>query len=177
MSKPYELLARFGRDGRIAGVHVRTIDTVGGREYESDPLPLSQFTDDPQWSAFASQFAAAVVAERDALLEQVTALTSERDTLRDEVAALQAKLNALQPQPSDTQVWPRDFMQRFTLQELVAIQTSSDPAVILARTHLQTTVGLIDTQSAEAKQLLGLIVRAGLISADRAAAILSGGGV
>lgn len=177
MARPYELLARFRQDGTIAGAHVKTLDTVNGRDYESDPIPLSQVADDPQWSAFAEQFSAAAVAERDALAEQVTTLISERDTLQQQVSALQAQLDALHPQPSATQVWPREFMQRFTLQELVEIHTSTEPGVILARTHLQTTVGLIDTQSAEAQQLIGLIVQAGLISADRAAAILSGAGV
>lgn len=174
MARPYELLARFLPDGTIGGAHVKTLETVNGRDYESDPVPLSQVADVPQWSAFAAQFSAAVVTERDTLQSQVTALTSERDSLQQQVAALQAQLDAMSPQPSATQVWPREFMQRFTLPELVAIQTSSDPGVILARTHLQTTVGLIDTQSAEAQQLIGLIVQAGLISADRATAILTG---
>lgn len=177
MARPYELLARFMLDGTIGGAHVKTLDTINGRDYESDPIPLSQVADDPQWSAFAQQFSAAAVTERDMLQQQVTALTSERDTLQQQVTALQAQLDAAQPQPSATQVWPREFMQRFTLQELVAMQTSNVPEVILARTHLQTTVGLIDTQSAEAEQLLGLIVQAGLISADRATAILTGPGV
>ena len=68
-TKPYELLARFKPDGTIAGVAVRTITNVNGKDYESDPAPLSGATD-PAFIAFAEAFAAAVVAERDALLAE-----------------------------------------------------------------------------------------------------------
>lgn len=66
MITPYELLARFNKDGSIAGCHVRTITTVDGKDYESDPIPLKDATD-PAFVAFATSFSASAVSERDAL--------------------------------------------------------------------------------------------------------------
>jgi len=79
-SRPYELLARFAPDGSIAGVSVRTITTVNGRDFESDPEPLSG-ANDPAFAAFAEQFSAAVVAERDVLIAEKAALHAEVDRL------------------------------------------------------------------------------------------------
>lgn len=94
-TKPYELLARFKPDGTIAGALVRTITTFNGKEHEDDPVPLSGATD-PAFTAFAETFAAAVVAERDALLAEKATWQSQIDTLTAEKAALQAQLDALQ---------------------------------------------------------------------------------
>lgn len=92
-TRPYELLARFAIDGSIAGVSVRTITNVNGRDYESDPSPLSGATD-PAFVSFAAAFSASIVAQRDQLLldkaaleTQVMTLTSERDLARDQLAA------------------------------------------------------------------------------------------
>jgi hypothetical protein len=90
-TRPYELLARFALDGTVAGVSVRTITTVNGRDYESDPQPLSG-TGDAAFAAFSDQFAAAVVAERDTLSAQVTTLAAEKETLLARVAELEAEL-------------------------------------------------------------------------------------
>lgn len=91
-SRPYELLVRFAPDGSIGGASIRTITTVNGRDYESDPLPLSG-ADDPVFAQFAEAFAAAAVTERDQLraakitLEtQLETVTSIRDSLQTEVA-------------------------------------------------------------------------------------------
>ncbi len=92
MTRPYELLARFAADGTIAGVSVRTLTTINGRDYESDPQPLSGASD-AAFVAFAEQFAAAAVAQRDALLSQVSTLTVERDALTAQVAELEAELS------------------------------------------------------------------------------------
>lgn len=94
MTRPYELLARFAPDGTIAGVHVKTITTVNGRDYESDPTPLSGATD-PAFTAFAEQFAADAVTARDASLAQVAELTAEV-----------ARLAALIPPPVDPNAVP-----------------------------------------------------------------------
>lgn len=90
-TRPYELLARFAPDRTVAGVSVKTITTVGGRDYESDPTPLSGATD-PAFVEFAEQFAASVVAERDSLEAQVTELTAAKATLEARVAELEAEL-------------------------------------------------------------------------------------
>jgi len=79
-TRPYELLARFEADGTVAGVSVRTITTVNGRDYESDPTPLAGATD-PVFVAFADQFAAAVVAQRDVAVAAQTTLQAEIDRL------------------------------------------------------------------------------------------------
>jgi len=111
MSKPYELLARFRPDGGVAGVSVRTITTVGGRGYESDPQPLADATD-PAFVAFAEQFSAAAVAERDAAVAErdtartaLTTVTAERDAARAEVERLTAELEAIR-NPVDSQGFP-----------------------------------------------------------------------
>jgi len=93
-TRPYELLARFAADGTVAGVSVRTITTVNGRDYESDPTPLSGATD-PAFVAFAEQFAADATAARDAALSQVAELTTEV-----------ARLTALIPPPVDPNAVP-----------------------------------------------------------------------
>jgi hypothetical protein len=89
-TRPYEVLARFNRDGTVSGVSVRTIITVDGRDFESDPTPLAETTD-PAFTAFAAQFAAAAVTQRDAL-------AAECATLRQRVAELEVQLGQ-QPAP------------------------------------------------------------------------------
>lgn len=84
-TRPYELLARFAADGTVAGVSVRTITTVDGRDFESDPQPLSG-TDDPSFTSFAEQFAAAAATE-------LARVKAERDELAASLAATQALLN------------------------------------------------------------------------------------
>lgn len=104
-TRPYELLARFGNDGTIAGVHVRTITTVNGRDFESDPLPLAD-TKDPAFQSFVTQFSASVVAERDALRtekqafeSQLSEKTAEVASLISQVATLTEQLEALRNPP------------------------------------------------------------------------------
>jgi hypothetical protein len=90
-TKPYELLARFNADGTVAGISVRTITDVNGRDYESDPIPLSAATD-PAFIAFAEQFAANAVTERDLLAAQVSELTAAKSMLEARVVELEAEL-------------------------------------------------------------------------------------
>lgn len=91
--RPYELLARFNADGTVAGVSVRTLTTVNGRDFEGDPVPLAGATD-PVFITFADQFSAAVVAERDAALE---ALEAQRIDMQAEIN----RLTALVPPEED----------------------------------------------------------------------------
>lgn len=111
MTKPYELLARFNRDGTVSGVSVRTIETVGGREYESDPVPLAGATD-PAFKSFAEMFSAAALAERDAALTERDAAVAERDTLRTERDTLRTERDALRTEldairnPTDASGFP-----------------------------------------------------------------------
>lgn len=174
-TRPYELLARWADANTVGGVAIKRLTTVDGREYESDPIPLADAADDPAFADYAEQFAAASVAQRDALLVEKATLTAQVATLTREKAAVQAELDALKATliPTPTRIWPREFLQRFTTPEIVAIQLSADPGVILARTHLQTAVGLIDMSLPETQQLVGLLVLAGIIDSDRAAEVLT----
>lgn len=105
MARPYELLARFNANGTVDGVSVRTITTVNGRDYESDPSPLSGATD-PAFIAFAEQFSASVVSERDTSL---AALETQRVTMQAEID----RLTALMPAPvADYMITPAVFVER-----------------------------------------------------------------
>lgn len=77
-TRPYELLIRFAPNGSIAGASVRYITTVNGRDYEGDPVPL-QGVDDPAFAAFAEQFGAAAIAERDQARAELAAMTASRE--------------------------------------------------------------------------------------------------
>lgn len=171
---PYEVLTRLKPDGTVAGASIRYVTVVDGRSYESDPEPLSG-TNDAAFTAFASQFAASVVAERDTLAASNATLTAQVATLTSEKAAVQSELDTLKATlvPTPTRIWPRDFLRRFTNEEIVAIQLSVDPGVIIARTHLQTAVSVIDTTLEETQQLVGLLVLAGIIDSNRAAEVLT----
>jgi hypothetical protein len=98
MIKPYELLARFSADGSVAGVSVRTITTVSGRDYEGDPTPLSGASD-PAFAAFAEQFAASAVAERDAAISDRDAALQSVEAVRAELQAEIDRLTTLVPTP------------------------------------------------------------------------------
>jgi hypothetical protein len=164
-SRPYELLARFAADGKIAGVSVRSITTLNGRDYESDPQPLSGASD-PAFAAFATQFAAGAVAERDSLQSALTALTAERDSLQTQVdtipgltaqiveltaekAALQAevaRLTALVPPPVPDAFlsadWPRFrnlILSDEAVQRVAVGNPTAWPLMVLYLTQLSST--------------------------------------
>lgn len=94
MIRPYELLARFDSQGKVAGVSIKSIDTVNGKDYELDPVPLSG-TSDPAFTAFAASFASATVAERDAIKTELETLNKAKAELDVSVAALTAERDGL----------------------------------------------------------------------------------
>lgn len=116
MATPYELLVRFNRDGSVSGALTRSIETIGDREFELDPVPLAE--SDEAFKRFSEQFAAAAVAERDrlktevatisasvdGLQSQVTALTTARDQLTTERDQIMAEKSALQTQITEANV-------------------------------------------------------------------------
>lgn len=199
-TRPYELLARFASDGTVAGVLVRTITTVSGRDYESDPVPLSGATD-TAFTAFALQFSAAAVAERDAekathaatkmaltaaeteldaAMSQVTGLQSQVNTiagLNQQIATLTAeidRLTAMIPPPiGPRQIYPRELLGRLTFAEVVAAIRTDNDAAIYAVANLQTTVSPVDLDSEETRTLIGALVVAGILTPDRLAEILA----
>lgn len=164
MTRPYELLARFAPDGTIAGVHIKAIVTVGGRDYESDPVPLSG-ADDPAFTSFAEQFAAAAVLARDSALAQVAELTAEV-----------ARLTALIPAPAaDYMITPATFVERLEAASpgLIDRLWSSDTkeAGRLAVT-LFTWSDRIDCRpGGRLEGYLNLIVQMGFMDADSVAKV------
>ncbi len=173
-TRPYELLARFAADGTVAGVSVRTITTVNGRDYESDPTPLSGATD-PAFTAFAEQFAASVVAERDEARADVETLTAAKTTLEARVAELEAELaNGVDENGVPTAISPlqgRLALKRANLLDAVEaaiVQANGETqiwweyATLWHRTHpllnaLATSLGLSSGQVDELFTVAGAI--------------------
>jgi len=173
-TRPYELLARFAPDGTVAGVSVRTITTVNGRDYESDPSPLSGATD-PAFTAFAEQFAASVVSERDSAVADVATLTAAKTTLEARVAELEAELsNGVDENGVPTAITPlqgRLALKRAGLLESVEaaiVQANGETqiwweyATLWHRTHpllnaLATSLGLSSGQVDELFTVAGAI--------------------
>ena len=109
--EPYELLVRMPRGKSSGGASVRYLTTVNGRDFEGDPQPLADATD-PVFTAFAEQFSAKTVAERDAAVAErdaaqsaLATVTAERDAARAEVERLTAELDAIR-NPTDGQGFP-----------------------------------------------------------------------
>lgn len=163
---PYELFVRFKKDGTVAGASVRNLTTIDGKDFEGEPEALAS-TSDEAFTAFAEQFSASVVAERDSLAAQVQTLTSQK-------AALQAQLDALTGTSSNPRhVAPFVFLSLLKPEEIVAMQTSSDPVVLIGRAKLQTIITYVDLDNTETQQLVGYMEQIGIIAAGRAARILS----
>lgn len=204
---PYELLARFNQSGQVAGISIRYLFAVGGKVVEGDPEPLAG-TNDAAFLAFAEQFAAAAVAERDELVSdketletQVTTLTSERDaaiaqaaTLTDEKAALteanatltaqlaaaNARIAALMEQ---VQFDPRiieanAFLNRIASTELAQLFASKNPNVQAISQMLlayKANDWRIELDSQEMQQAVGYLQLIGMVTPERAAALLRDG--
>lgn len=203
---PYELLARF-KDGGVSGVSIRYLFSVGGKTIEGDPEPLAG-TNDPAFSAFAEQFAAAAVAERDEIAtekaeleSQVSALTTERDTalsqvttLTDEKAALteanttlttqlaaaNARIAALveQVQFDPRIIEANAFLNRIASTELAQLFSSTDPNVQAISQMLlayKANDWRIELDSPEMRQAVGYLQQVGMVTPERAAALLRDG--
>lgn len=191
-SRPYELLARFGRDGKVAGVSVRTITTVGARDYESDPQPLAGIAD-PAFADFASQFSAAAAAECESLRASLATITAERDTLTGQVTSQQSEIDGLRSQVTSLatitaerddlltrvpkprgprEILPEELIERLTVPQVIALTTSPDPAAIYARTLLQTRTSPIDLDSPRFRGLLESLIAAKVFTAEELTTLL-----
>ncbi len=161
-TRPYELLARFGNNGTVAGVSVRTITNVNGRDFESDPMPLADATD-PAFVSFAEQFSASVLAENE--------------TLKAELAASNARIaSLLEGMPWNPRVMEASaFISRINSQELLLLASSSDPI-------LQQIVGMLNQwkandwpvvlDSPEIQQAVGYLAQQGVFAESRIAEVL-----
>lgn len=156
---PYELLARLNADGTVAGVSIRYLFTVGNKTIEGDPEPLQNGANDPAFTGFAQQFAAAIVVERDSLLQEKSIFVSQVADLEQqkataisnlelanaEVAAKQANIEQLESDLAaanlritalldQVQFDPRiieanAFLNRIASTELAQLFSSVDPNV------------------------------------------------
>jgi hypothetical protein len=104
--RPYELFARFGADGKVQGAFARYITNVDDRDFEGEPIPLSQVASDPEFTSFAEQFSASAVSERDELKQRVTELEQsiypkdvKIEQLESQVEQLQIELDLLRNPP------------------------------------------------------------------------------
>lgn len=163
-TRPYELLARFRSDGTIAGVSIRTITTLNGKDYESDPMPLADATD-PAFVAFTEAFSASVAAE----VETLRPMQAENETLKARIAELEYA------PPVDVRILPPySFLLRFTQAERIAIRRASNTDDIVGLIMDQvTTVRMVDLDLTETQQSVGYLASIGLIEASRMAAILA----
>jgi hypothetical protein len=150
-TRPYEILVRFAADGSVAGISAKTLTTVDGRAYESDPMPIES-TDDPAFSEFAQLFAAAAVTERDELAAQVSELLAQISTLQSQIPAPRGP----------REVTPEQFLARFSPADIVAIDQSTDPRVVLAKVTLQTRSSVIDLDSPLLAAMIDGLIEAGI---------------
>ena len=204
---PYELLARFNSNGSVSGVSVRYLFKLNGKVVEGDPEPLAG-TNDATFTAFAEQFSASAIAERDklasdktALQSQLTTLTSERDAalaqataLNDEKAALteanatltaqltaaNARIAALVEQVEfDPRIIEANaFIARMSADESIRLYASDDPNVQQIAQMLwayKSNDWRIELDSDTVQQAVGYLLQIGMVTAERAAALLRDG--
>lgn len=100
----------------------------------------------------ADQFAAAQQARIAELESQLETLTAERDSLLGQV-----------PTPiGPRQITPEDFLTRFSPADIVAIDQSQDPRVVIAKVTLQTRSSLIDLDSQILTDLIDGLIAGGI---------------
>lgn len=162
---PYELLARFNQSGQVAGVSIRYLFNLGNKIVEGDPEPLAGATD-PAFVAFVEQFAAAAVAERDELAAQLAAANAR-------IAAL---LEQVQFDPRVIEA--NAFLSRIASTELAQLFSSTDPNVQAISQMLlvyKANDWRIELDSPEMQQAVGYLQKIGMVSTERAAALLRDG--
>ncbi len=180
-TEPYELLVRMTRGTSPGGASVRYLTTLNGREFESDPQPLADATD-PVFIAFAAQFSAKTVAERDAAVAErdaaqsaLTTVTAERDALRAEVERLTAELDAIRNPPVNPRmIHPLDFMNRLPLEVQVAIVAAGDSSPTARLWFLRLSASsLVDLDAVETQGAVASLVAAKIITQEQADTLLA----
>lgn len=158
-TRPYELLARFGEDGNVSGVSVRTITSLDGKDYESDPKPLADETD-PAFIDFATQFSAKAVAERDSLKIQLAEKTTEAETLTADKTQLTEQVATLEQQVAALNATVAEQASRI---ESLLTEVPFDPRVLdatafLARIRSEEIISLAGSADANVQQIVGMLV-------------------
>lgn len=123
-----------------------------------------------EYQAAYAQSVVDVSAAKDQLLAAEQEAHSATKTLLDEATAklpeLQAendRLTALVPQPlGQRQVTPEQFLTRFSPDDLVTIDQSKDPRVIIAKLTLQTRESVIDLDSPLLAGMIDGLIAAGI---------------
>jgi hypothetical protein len=166
-TRPYELLARFNADGTaVSGVSIRTITTIDGKDYESEPRPLSGVTD-PAFVSFADQFSASVLAEKEALAAAhktaIDAKQAELDTANVTIAALETRVASLLAElPFNPRIIDASaFYERITKDEFAALSVSDDETLrTIAKTILayKTNDWPVIFESPEFQGLVGYLI-------------------
>lgn len=158
------------RSGQIDRVDVLT----DGSERNWEPKTL----DPEDLEGVLEGLNADLLAQRDDLLAQVAALTAERDEALGANAPLQAeidRLNALLNPPANPRhLAPYVFLSLLKPEEIIALQTSVDPIVIVGRAKLQTIITYVDLDHPDTIGLAQYMESQGLFAPGRAAQILAG---
>ena len=163
--QPYELLARFNQNGQVAGVSIRYLFAVGGKVVEGDPEPLAG-TNNAAFTAFAEQFSAAAVSERDELKTQLDAANARITELLEQVQFNPRIIEA------------NAFLSRIASTELAQLFASTDQNVQSISQMLlayKANDWRIELDSTEMQQAVGYLQQIGMLTPERAAALLRDG--
>jgi len=116
----------------------------------------------PEWSAFVADFGATQAAEIASLTagrdEAVAALETQRATMQAEID----RLTALVPPPmGPREITPREFLNRISDEDKLAIMQSKDPRCLAAMWTLFTTLS-VDLDSPLLADLIDALIDAGI---------------
>lgn len=162
-TRPYELLARFGENGHVVGVQIRRITNVDGKDFEGDPIPLSQAANDPAFASFADQFSSSAVAERDMLRLRVTELENQIRHLKESLPFNPRVMEA------------KAFVGRISATEMLTLASATDPQVqqiVQMLTDWMKNDWPIVLDSPEIQGAIPYLMSLGLITPDRVSELL-----
>ncbi len=174
----FAIPAHHDKPARPAAASLQMLEVSdSGREFENlTPLDVAALGD------YSDQFSLPLIAERDALQSQVTALTAERDTLQTQVDTIPgltaqiveltaekaeleaevARLAALVPPPLPPRaIPPRDFLARISDDDKLEIMQSKDPRCMVAMMHLFTALS-VELDSPVLHGMIDALVDAGI---------------
>lgn len=179
---PYEVLIRL--KGEQAFACVRSLTVVDGHEFELPAVDLALAG--PEFAAWKTQFNATVLAQRDALANEVTTLQTQLQAKQDQLSqataslavmtadrdAIAAELDALKNPPVNVRKIPVYwFLERLTPQEQVAITQSADVQVQIIEKRLLAR-STVDLDAQRTRDGLAYFVSVGLLTPQRVTALL-----